>query len=186
MTASYSGDADDGASQATVMEVVQQSSPLVVLASSTNPSKVGQAVTFTALLGNTVSSPSGTITFEDGGTVLATVPVSASGTIFQTAALAQGAHSITAVYSGDTDNGDATSAVVMQNVQQPTTTTLASSSNPALGGTPVTFTAMVHAANGGRGDRLGELHRRLGPAGCGTDRQRRGAADHQHAYGRLA
>ena len=48
--------------------------------------------------------PSGTVTFSDGTTPLATVPLDGSGTAtFITSALSSGSHSITATYSGNTD-----------------------------------------------------------------------------------
>jgi hypothetical protein len=48
----------------------------VTLTSSQNPSQFGQPVTFTATV--TGSSPTGTVIFMDGGTVLATVPLNAA------------------------------------------------------------------------------------------------------------
>ncbi len=68
---------------------------------SVNPN---QTVTLTgtvaAALGNTSASPAGTVTFFDGGTALGTAPLVGSGGMF-TVTLATGAHSVTAVYSGD-------------------------------------------------------------------------------------
>jgi hypothetical protein len=78
-----------------------------VVSSSANPSDYGQAVTFSVTVtANPPGSgtPTGTVTFLDGGTVLGTVAVDATGhASFTTApfALAVGNHAITAVYSGD-------------------------------------------------------------------------------------
>ena len=62
-----------------------------------------------------------------------------------TAALAYGAHAITAAYSGDAANGilGSTSAVLKQDVQTPSTTTLSSSANPSIFGDAVIFTVTV-------------------------------------------
>ncbi|HTP99298.1 MAG TPA: Ig-like domain-containing protein, partial [Casimicrobiaceae bacterium] len=61
-----------------------------------------------------------------------------------TSSLAVGAHSIVATYGGDANNASASSTALSQTITLPaTTTTLASSSNPAAVGTPVTFTATV-------------------------------------------
>jgi hypothetical protein len=46
-------------------------------------------------------APSGTVTFRDGAAVLGTVPLGSNRASLTTAALAGGAHAITATYSGD-------------------------------------------------------------------------------------
>jgi sugar lactone lactonase YvrE len=88
-----------------------------VSASSTAP-LYGQSVTFTATVtvpsGDPVpTSANGTVTFYDGNTVLGTQSLSGStGTAtLTTAALAPGAHAITAAYSGDNSFQPCTSGV---------------------------------------------------------------------------
>ena len=70
----------------------------------------------------------------DGTTTLGTGTLSTSGGVttatFTTAALAVGSHSITAVYSGDTDDFTSTSAALTFNVAQDTTTTTFTASPP--------------------------------------------------------
>src|SRR5207244_1873801 len=59
-------------------------------------------------------------------------------------ALSLGSHSITAVYSGDSNFKTSTSSALTQTVNQATTTTRVSSSvNPSTYGQSVTFTAAV-------------------------------------------
>lgn len=116
------------------------------LASSLNPSLVGQAVTFTATV--TGASPTGTVQFLDGAAVLATVSLSgASSATFTTSSLTQGTHPMTAVYSGDANNQTSTSPVLSQVVNAggavATATSISSSINPSLVGQAVTFTATV-------------------------------------------
>ena len=83
------------------------------LNSSLNPSVVGQSVTFTATV--TGSSPTGTVQFKDGGSNLgAAVALTGTSASLTTAALTQGTHSITAVYSGDVNNTTSTSPPVSQ------------------------------------------------------------------------
>jgi hypothetical protein len=83
--------------------------------SSLNPAVVGQSVTFTATV--TGSSPTGTVQFEDGASALgAPVTLSGGSAAITTAALTQGTHSITAVYSGDANNATSTSPAVVQTV----------------------------------------------------------------------
>src|SRR5205823_6094671 len=77
------------------------------LTSSANPSAFGQAVTFTATVTPVVPlpllTPTGTVTFMDGTTMLGTAMLSPTGTAtFMTSTstpLSAGSHSITAVYS---------------------------------------------------------------------------------------
>ena len=79
------------------------------LFASENPATYGDAVTFTATIASDsetlIDTPTGTVQFEDGTTVLATESVSSgmSGVqaTFTTSALAIGDHTITAVYDGD-------------------------------------------------------------------------------------
>jgi hypothetical protein len=88
----------------------------IALSSSQNPSSASQSVTFTATV--TGSSPTGTVTFKDGTTVIcSTVTLSSGGSAScTTSALAVGSHSITAVYSGDSNNAASTSSVLTQTV----------------------------------------------------------------------
>jgi uncharacterized repeat protein (TIGR01451 family) len=88
------------------------------LTSSANPSFFGQAVTFTATV--TGASPTGTVTFKDGATVLGSGTLNGSGVAtFTTPSLAVGSHSITAAYAGDANNSPSTSAVLTQSVNVP-------------------------------------------------------------------
>jgi len=119
------------------------------LNSSMNPSAVGQSVTFTAtvsIAGGGGVVPDGTVGFYDGATILQTVPINAGGVAtWSTAALVQGTHAMTAVYSGDgsKDIKPSTSNVVTQDVQTSTTTLVSSSPNPSSFGSQATFIAMV-------------------------------------------
>jgi hypothetical protein len=104
LTAVYSGDAyNAGSTTATaVTQTVNKRSSSVALASSANPANFGTSVTLTATV--TGFSPSGTMTFKDGSTTLGTGSVLNGAASFNTLGLAAGAHSVTAVYSGDASN----------------------------------------------------------------------------------
>ncbi len=125
-----------------------QSETTTQLSSSAGTTNPGQPVTFTATV-STRTSPvtSGTVSFEQGGTVLATVAVNGSGmAAFTTTALPLGATSIIAVYNGSISILGSTSSSVTQNVVPYTTaTSLSSSANPSRTGQPVTFVASVTA-----------------------------------------
>lgn len=127
----------------------------LTLTSAPNPSLFGQAVTLTATVTATGTitgrpSPTGTIMFFDGTSLLATMTLNKSKATFSTSTLATGTHSLTAVYSGDSFYNPNTSAIVKQTVNKAsTTTTVASSQNPSIFGQPVTFTGTVTSATTG-------------------------------------
>src|SRR3989442_2767589 len=132
--------------------------PYTTLFRSVNPSVFGQSTTFTATVA-VVSpgggTPTGTVNFLDGvtvigsGTLSATAPFTAT---FATSGLAVGTHSITATYVGDGNFLTSTSTAVSQIVNKASTTTsLTSSVNPSVVGQSVTFTATVAAVSPGAG-----------------------------------
>lgn len=97
-------------------------------------------VTFTATMPSSMAS--GSITFYDGATALATVPIfSGTGTAQLTvSSLAVGTHSITAFYP----TAGVTSAAVMQTVTNASSSiSLGSSANPSAVNQPVTFTGYL-------------------------------------------
>ncbi len=116
LTVIYNGDNNYGIFGITkTISVVPQTT--TALNATPNPSTVGQMVTLTATaLGGT--NPSGTMTFRDGSSSLcANLAMNNSRATCTTNSLAAGSHSLTAVYSGDNNNGGSTSAVVTQTVQ---------------------------------------------------------------------
>ena len=117
------------------------------LSSSLNPSTFGMAVTFSAtVLGP--ATPTGSITFKRGTTVLGKVNLVNGGASFTTnpTQLPGGSSSITAVYSGDSKHAASTSSVLTQVVNKAaTTTTFVSQPNPSAAGQSVTLTATVSA-----------------------------------------
>jgi YVTN family beta-propeller protein len=122
-----------------------------LFASSLNPSRFGQIVTFTATVTSAAAgTPTGTVTFKDGATSLGAVTLNASGQAsLSTTALSVGTHTITAVYGGSLNFATSTSGSLTQTViRAPTNTTLASSSNPSASGQAVSFTATVSGAGG--------------------------------------
>jgi hypothetical protein len=95
----------------------------------------GDTVTYTANVTAASGTPTGTITFKEGSTVLGTAPVAGVGGNRQ-ASLAvsgqhTGAHAITASYSGDTAFGASSSAAFNQQITAaPTTIFAADVNNP--------------------------------------------------------
>jgi hypothetical protein len=145
------------------------------LGSSANPSVWGQSVTFTATITPVAPAPTGTVTFQDGGTNIAgcvNKTVTARVATCATAALTVGSHTVTAVYSGNGTYATSTSAPVIQVVGTGSTTTaLVSSANPSVSGQTVTYTATVTAVAPAAGTRTGTVDFQDGGvdiAGCGA------------------
>ncbi len=133
-----------------------------VLASTTttvtatpNPSTQGANVTLTAtVISATAGTITGTVTFYDGATTLGTGTLNGSGmATYSTTALAQGSHTITAQYSGDTVYGGSASPVVTQVVNAgtgaATTTALTAQPNPTTVNSPVTLQVTVTSKTAG-------------------------------------
>ncbi len=154
ITASYAGDANFASSvSAPFAQTVGRAATQTSVTSSPNPSVYGQPATLTAIM--TAVAPgngtrTGTVTFFDGATALGTAALSAGGSAsFATAALAGGAHTVTAVYGGDANFNGSTSAPLAQVVNPAgTSTAIASSLNPSVLGQSVTFTATVTSGAG--------------------------------------
>ena len=83
---------------------VTSTTPITTLASSVNPAKPIQAVTYTATVTPSSGTATGTVTFQDGGVTIATVTLSNNEATFTTSYSVVGSHSITATYSGDANN----------------------------------------------------------------------------------
>ena len=135
--------AGNGPTSASSNSVIVRSTSTTSLVSSDNPSTFGQSVTFTATV--TGSSPTGTVTFNDGATpICSAVALSSGSAQCSTSTLAFGSRSITAIYSGDAYVEGSTSNTVSQQVNQAaSSTTLVSDANPSTFNQSVTFTATV-------------------------------------------
>jgi hypothetical protein len=105
VTAAYGGDSNFGGSTSkAVKQVVDKATTTTTLASSLNPSNVGQSVTFTASVSPQFSGTvTGTVTFYDGTTTLETKSLSGGKAKYTTAKLTAGVHTIKATYNGSTD-----------------------------------------------------------------------------------
>lgn len=120
--------------------------------SSLNPSSFGQSLTFTATVTpGKPGTPTGTVTFMDGATMLGSGALNGSlQATFMTASLAPGTHSMTATYGGDGSFSMSTSPTVIQTVNKAaSTTTNVSSKNPSRFNELVTFSATVKSSTSG-------------------------------------
>ena len=103
-------------SSATVTLTVIPISPSLGISSNNNPVFMSNAVTFTVTIASQATPPTGTVTFYDGATQIGTGTVSSGSASFTTSSLSSSLHSITAIYSGDSSYGPATSGVLSENV----------------------------------------------------------------------
>ncbi|HSB56383.1 MAG TPA: PQQ-dependent sugar dehydrogenase [Nitrosopumilaceae archaeon] len=128
------------------------------ISSGTNPSGLGQSVTFTATVTGSSGTPTGTVTFRDGATTIGTGTLAGGTTTLTTASLAVGTHSITASFGGNSVYNPSTSSTLTQTVNKGgTTTTISSNANPSGIGQPVTFTATVSPVSPATGTRTGTV-----------------------------
>jgi hypothetical protein len=159
VSASYSGDANVGASSGSLPTQTVTSPTMAAttttVTSSLNPVAVGQAVTFTATVtaSSYTGTPTGTVTFIIDGQAQSPVVLSLAGgsdqAQFNTSALSAGSHTVSASYSGDAhltaSSGSLPTQMVVAKSLFGTTTTLTSPLNPSTAGQPVSFTAVVSA-----------------------------------------
>jgi hypothetical protein len=128
------------------------------LASSLNPSNVGDPVTFTATV--TGTSPTGNVSFTDGGSSIAgcaAVALSGGSAQCATSALSQGTHSIVASYGGDASNAASASAPLSQVVSGSggSSINVALASNGGVASASSSFGSGYPAAAVNNGDRAG-------------------------------
>jgi hypothetical protein len=150
ITAVYSGDGNFvSVTSSAVSLAVNKATPAVTLVSSVNPVLVSNPITFTATVTATSGTPTGSVNFYDGTTLLASATLSSGKASYTISNLAAATHSITAVYGGDGNFVSVTSSAVSLAVNKATpAVTLVSSVNPVLVTNPVTFTATVTATSG--------------------------------------
>jgi hypothetical protein len=130
-------------------QTVTAADTTTVVTSDTNPSNLGQTVTFKATVSAVPpgsGTPTGNVTFKDGSTTLGTGTLSVGAATFATSSLSTGSHNITAVYGGDAGFTGSTSPILTQVVAQSAdiSVTLTHGPDPANLGGRLTFTATVH------------------------------------------
>ena len=144
-------------------QLVNRYASTTTVASSVNPSKFGQSVTFTATVDATAPTapvPTGNVTFVIDGGAPQTVALDAAGqATFTTATLAGGTHTVRVDYAGDADVDTSTGNLTPSQLVEPadTTTTLTSTGSPTVFGQSVTFTATVAVVAPGAGTPTGSV-----------------------------
>jgi ELWxxDGT repeat protein len=174
ITATYAGDSNFTGSSAALSQTVTVSTVATTteITTSSGVSIIGQQVALTANVIPAAGSatPVGSVTFRDGGVVIAAVPIDPTGkALLLTTSLALGNHSITATFGGAGVFGGSTSSAVAVNVRVAATATLATSAAAISSGQSVVLTATVGPASGGTPQPLGTVTfydgiRAIGPA----------------------
>ncbi len=116
ITASYAGDAANAPSMsgATVVSV-SKAATTTTLTSSAPSVATGQSVTLSVTIAG--QSPTGGVSFMEGGVVLGTATLNAASTASAVInGLSDGTHNVTAQYSGDANNAASSSQVLVQTV----------------------------------------------------------------------
>ena len=152
IAAVYSGDANFAASSSPILnQSITKAATSVVLTASPSASRFGQPVAFYAAVKSATSgTPTGTVTFKDGTTIIGTGTLSLGHAKIATLKLTVGTHPVTAVYNGDANFTASTSAILnFVTSKAATSTTVASSLNPSTHGSAVTFTATVKSSTTG-------------------------------------
>ncbi|MEP6945646.1 MAG: Ig-like domain repeat protein [Acidobacteriota bacterium] len=171
ITAAYSGDTNFNSSNGSLNgnpQVVNQAASTTAIVSNQNPSVYGQSVTITttvAASGPGVGTPTGTISFLDGGNPISAlctgVSLSGGTASCTTTALGVGNHTITANYSGDTNfsssNGSMTGNPQVVNKADTTTTIVSDNPDSSAVGQSVTVVFTVVASSPGAGTPAGNV-----------------------------
>jgi hypothetical protein len=129
ITAQYFGNGNfAGDTQSLTQVISKDETSTSVVTSTENPSTYGDSVTFSAVVSSVApgsGTPTGTVTFLDGTTVIGTGTLSAGIASLTISTLTGGDHLITAAYDGDPDFQTSDSpGDIIQDVQTASTTTM--------------------------------------------------------------
>ncbi len=146
----YNGSWGTGSVAVLLNNSAPQNPTTTALASSLSPSVYGQAVTFTAKVTSSSGTPRGTVEILNGTTFVGSGTLVSGSASIPVSALPTGTDSITASYLGASGYATSKSAPLTQTVTVATTTTsLASSIDPAATNQSIVFTATVTGQYGG-------------------------------------
>jgi Bacterial Ig-like domain (group 3) len=151
ITATYSGNSSyETATSAPLAQTIGKIPTAVTLSPSAPTQLLNNSVIFAATVSAASPTPTGTVTFLEGTTVLGTVALNTNGTVvalaksadaaYATSALATGSHQIVAVYSGDASFAPSTSAPVTYIVQDFTNTVNGTASQNLFPGDKTSYT----------------------------------------------
>jgi YD repeat-containing protein len=171
LSCSYSGDSNYSQSRSsTLTQTVNKASPNLLLSSNPISSSVfGQPVALMASnspVSSGLQNPTGTVTFDDGGSSIGSAAlaltrftgITANAATLMLSNLAVGAHTFTASYPGDGNyNSEALGPNTFSVNKASTTTSLSSSINPSALCQSVAFTTKVSPSSPGAGTPTGSV-----------------------------
>ena len=169
ITAVFGGDANYATSTSSALsQTVNKAATTTSVTSTTNPSTVGQQVTYAATVavtapGSGTPSNADTVTFKDGASTLTcgsgSVAFNGTTATCVVTPTTAGSHSITAVFGGDANYSTSTSSALTQTVNAASTTTSVASTtgSPTVVGQAVTYTATVAVTAPGSGTPSGNV-----------------------------
>ncbi len=136
------------------------------------PSVFGQTITYTAAItaaSGGAGTGSGTVTFLDGGSSIATAVVQSGQATYSPSTPTVSVHTLTAIYSGDTNFIGSTSTATNQTVNKASTTgTVTSDGSPVAATATVTLSCVVAATSPGSGTPTGTVTFKDGSSSIGT------------------
>ncbi len=111
--------ANNNNASAQVSLTVNPASTTTALSASAASANPGSSVTLTATVSSSAGTPSGSISFFDGTTSLASLALASGTASFSTSSLAAGVHSLTASYSGSANFASSVSSAFSENITTP-------------------------------------------------------------------
>jgi Bacterial Ig-like domain (group 3)/FG-GAP-like repeat len=145
VTAVFSGNINLlGSTSSVLSQIVSPPPSVTTLTVTPAPAYQAHNVTFTANATGIITTPTGTVQFLDGSTVLATAPLASGNATFSTSTLFVGTHTLSTLYNGDPNNAPSTSAPVTQTILPYDFSLSATPANVTLvsgGSTTITLTA---------------------------------------------
>jgi fibronectin-binding autotransporter adhesin len=125
--------------------------PTTTAAVSAAAAQVGKFVTFTAYVSPALGTPTGSVDFYDGATLLGSAVLSGGVASFTTSGLAAKQYQVTAAYSGDgtfiNNRSHPTGLTVTNAIQVTGTETISSPRTSAVGSWDVTFNELIDVAS---------------------------------------
>jgi hypothetical protein len=154
ITASYGGDANDSPSTSPAISLVVTTIPTATALGVSSTSGASAQVTLVAaVVGTSGPTPTGTVTFTSGTTVIGSASLNSSGVATLIPNLAAGSYTIVAVYSGDSIHSPSTSQPATVSgtpagfnlTVSPSTVTMATGQNAAVAVTLTSISGFADA-----------------------------------------
>jgi hypothetical protein len=145
ISVSYPGDSNNNGTSASIAYTIGETSPTLALTTPAASVVLGSTAAITATLTGGFT-PTGSVTFYENGVSAAVVSLTSGVAVWNFATIGPpGAYTLTAVYSGDGNNGIATATAITLTQTQVVPTLALSSTipSPALAGAAFTLTAVM-------------------------------------------